>query len=837
MREFFTAILFFIILAAPVKADRVRPESLHGGSYMFNYHLPPFAASSPWSPAWSPDQKWIAVGMSGSIWKVDAETGEAFELTHGATYHSSPTWSPDGKWIVYTAASEGGSIQLEALNLEAGTTRRLTDDGFIYTDPAFSPDGSYLAYASTSPAGRFNVYIRRIQAGQWSGDEIAVTQDHRHERDRPYFGQWDMHISPAWMPDGKSLLLVSNRGVELGSGHLLKVPARLLGIEQAEVVLAEQTLFRAQPTVTRDGAAFYYSSTRGAADQFSNLYVAPIKGGEPYKLTFFDYDLFQPRLSPDGERIVYLVNRDGMPQLEIARLSGGKRVALPITTRHWKVPAAKIKIGTRDAATGERRPARVSLYASDKKFYAPPNQLPRLGEDGTKYFYSSGDFEIEVPAGRLTVTAAGGLRAEPVTQTIIIKEGVNPPVDLRLRQLAIPELNGWHSGTTHAHLNYGGTFHGRLKDLATAAEAEDLSVINMLVANKDNRVIDYQHFIEAGKPSPGFAAKRLLLIGQEYRPSFYGHIILLNMRGQLLAPFTVGLAGTALESHFPSNTDMLRAAKSEGAIAGYAHGFSGDKDPLEGSLGSARAFPVDAALGAVDLLEWSQPSEGAFFPWYALLNCGLMIPACGGEDSILSLSYGSVPGGVRTFVYTGRQSVDPDEWFRGLKAGRSFVTTGPLMQFRISGRLPGERLALDAPGGEITVEGWVESLNPLDKVELVFNGEVVRRFTLDADRRKSVFKERIPVTRSGWFHLRATANAGRDPRRPELAFSNPIQIIVGDQPIRNKASAEYLIRWVDKLQDMARGSLPWRSEAEREKVFAQFEEARRVYARLLKEAR
>jgi hypothetical protein len=158
------------------------------------------------------------------------------------------------------------------------------------------------------------------------------------------------------------------------------------------------------------------------------------------------------------------------------------------------------------------------------------------------------------------------------------------------------------------------------------------------------------------------------------------------------------------------------------------------------------------------------------------------------------------------------------------------------MQFRISNRLPGDRLALDARGGEITVEGWVKSLNPLSKVELVFNGEVVRRFALDANRYKCVFKERLPVTRSGWFHLRAAANSSNNPQRPEQAFSNPIQIIVGNQPIRNRASAEYLIRWVDKLQEMARGNLRWRSEAEREKVFAQFEEARRIYGRFLQEA-
>ena len=54
------------------------------------------------------------------------------------------------------------------------------------------------------------------------GDEIAVTKDNDYGRERLYFGNWDMHITPAWLPDGQSLLLVSNRNVPLGSGNVLR---------------------------------------------------------------------------------------------------------------------------------------------------------------------------------------------------------------------------------------------------------------------------------------------------------------------------------------------------------------------------------------------------------------------------------------------------------------------------------------------------------------------------------------------------------------------------------------------------------------------------------------
>src|SRR3989442_114917 len=143
------------------------PMSKHGGTYMYNYYFPPAPSSTPWAPCWSPDGRWIAVGMHGSIWKVDPQARTGFELTYNRKYHSSPDWSPDGKWIVYTADDNGQTIQLEILNAETGESHPLTNDPHLYTDPVFSPDGSYLAYVSTKPNGFFNVYVRPIHDGLW----------------------------------------------------------------------------------------------------------------------------------------------------------------------------------------------------------------------------------------------------------------------------------------------------------------------------------------------------------------------------------------------------------------------------------------------------------------------------------------------------------------------------------------------------------------------------------------------------------------------------------------------------------------------------------------------
>lgn len=348
----------------PGHAQALYPSAGHGGNYMVNFYFPPAPSSTPWAPAWSPDGRWIAVAMSGSIWKVDPQTGQSVELTAGSRYHSSPAWSPDGKWLIYTADDGGTTIQLEILDIATGRTRPLTSDKFIYTDPVFSPDGTRVAYVSTRPQGHFNVYIRPIANGAWSGDEIPVTSDNSFGRERLYFGPWDMHITPAWLPDGKELLLVSNRDVALGSGNVVRVPAAAEAMRSATTVLAEQTLYRTRPDVSLDGRRFVYSSTGGAADQFNNLYVQPTAGGEPYKLTFFSHDAFHPRWSPDGEWIAYIDNREGLPRLALLETYGGANKLVRVTERRWKRPMGVLSVRIR-SGDDELSAARVHLAAAD----------------------------------------------------------------------------------------------------------------------------------------------------------------------------------------------------------------------------------------------------------------------------------------------------------------------------------------------------------------------------------------------------------------------------------------------------------------------------------------
>jgi multidrug resistance efflux pump len=97
----------------------------------------------------------------------------------------------------------------------------------------------------------------------------------------------------------------------------------------------------------------------------------------------------------------------------------------------------------------------------------------------------------------------------------------------------------------------------------------------------------------------------------------------------------------------------------------------------------------------------------------------------------------------------------------------------------------------------------------------------------------------LEIDRSGWCHLRAEGHPSeRAPLdvRYAQAFTNPIWITVGEQPIRDAAAAEYGMRWIDRLRAMADAWPGWRSDRERAHVFAQFDEARAIYERFAAEA-
>jgi hypothetical protein len=146
----------------------------------------------------------------------------------------------------------------------------------------------------------------------------------------------------------------------------------------------------------------------------------------------------------------------------------------------------------------------------------------------------------------------------------------------------------------------------------------------------------------------------------------------------------------------------------------------------------ARSAPLPSMLERADAIEaWNgfdlgRPAQRdqVFRDWQALLARGLRVTATGNSDS--HAVHAPYVGYPRTMVELPRaQARDPQRVLRALKAGRSFVTSGPILRVSVEGKSPGESVWL-APRAR-TVRVHVEVATPswmnVSELEVYVAGE------------------------------------------------------------------------------------------------------------------
>ena len=126
--------------------------------------------------------------------------------------------------------------------------------------------------------------------------------------------------------------------------------------------------------------------------------------------------------------------------------------------------------------------------------------------------------------------------------------------------------------------------------------------------------------------------------------------------------------------------------------------------------------------------------------WYHALNNGFRVPVIGGEDSISSLHRVELVGVSRGYFQIGDQPFTWQSWMKALLAGRGFVTNGPLLEFNANGAGMGEEVTVPAGGGRVTFTGTLNSIVPVERFELVANGQVVHTIPLTGDKRRATLR-------------------------------------------------------------------------------------------------
>jgi Tol biopolymer transport system component len=309
--------------AAAARGDRepVLKQIDEPHSYYYREMYLPQVTSGPSTPTWSPDGTELVYAMQGTLWRQRVGAREAVQLTDGPGYDSEPDWSPDGWRILYTSY-RNDALELRVLDLASGASRALVSNGAVNLDGRWSSDGTRVAYVSTAFHGRFHVFVVGVRDGVAAGEPVRVTEDRDGDLPRYYYSKWDLYISPAWSPDGKELLLVSNRGQVWGTGGIWRMEPRP-GAPMT-LVREEETNWKAHPDWAPDGKRVVYSSYLGR--QRNQLWLTTASGGHPFELTYCECDHTRPRWSRDGRRIAFTTNEAGDVGLRVVDVPGGRIV-------------------------------------------------------------------------------------------------------------------------------------------------------------------------------------------------------------------------------------------------------------------------------------------------------------------------------------------------------------------------------------------------------------------------------------------------------------------------------------------------------------------------------
>jgi hypothetical protein len=457
---------------------------------------------------------------------------------------------------------------------------------------------------------------------------------------------------------------------------------------------------------------------------------------------------------------------------------------------------------------GVATPARVRFVAADGRYLPPAGHRdeinPGLFEDmGTDlilgrdtYAYVPGTFDIRLPVGNVGLEVVKGFDHRPVRQDL----EVGPTTDALTVALERPielRAEGWTTADPHVHFLAPST-------ALMQAAAEDIGFVHVLATQWGDQFTSVNDLAWGSMTDP--TGRHAVILGTENRQNMLGHIGLLGAHRPVMPLST----GSGPEGRIGDPVTEL--------MADWA-----DRCHAEGGLVVAAHFPLpfaeiatDIVTGRIDGVEMQVFAPGLDNPsileWYRFLNCGYRLPVMGGTDKMSS----EVPvGAVRTYARLDPQ-LEPtfEAWSDAVRAGRTFATSGPVIELAVDGHEPGDVLTLPVGGGRVQARVRVRAAQPVIRaVEIVVNGEIAA--TTEPPRSLAELSLDVPLDlpSSAWIAARSRSDyqihSAFDTSM--AAHTSPVYVEVGGRPLLREMDARSILavidgtlRWIDTMASVVR---------------------------------
>ncbi|MDP7051717.1 MAG: CehA/McbA family metallohydrolase [Verrucomicrobiota bacterium] len=421
---------------------------------------------------------------------------------------------------------------------------------------------------------------------------------------------------------------------------------------------------------------------------------------------------------------------------------------------------------------------------------------------------SAHPFRAELPSGDYTITAKRGKEYFSETKSVSLGQA-GAKFEVRLRRWIDMTKRGWYSGETHIHRT--------LEELPNIIQAEDLNVAMPLtywVTKSDLPPTSGNRNIGGEIPDRLITADPTHVIwprNTEYE------IFSVGPKQHTLGALFFLNHKSVFKEGVPPWGPLARRARDEGTIF--------DMDKLDWPFSMTLPHSTGARLYELAnnhmwrtqfaFTKWNSPTPGFLQPpagnstgneeewlnytlgqYYTLLNAGFdLVPTAGTANGVHP-----VPAGFsRVYVHLP-DGFNYKAWLDGLKHGRSFVTTGPMLFAKVNEQQPGETLSLGPNGSEVIVTGEVISESPDTFMEIVFNGQPVlkvrsRPKTTPSGACRMAFSNTLSIKSSGWIAVRCYEE--RPGGRLRFAHTGQWKINVPGKPsLPSPEEKEYLLKRV-----------------------------------------
>jgi hypothetical protein len=175
--------------------------------------------------------------------------------------------------------------------------------------------------------------------------------------------------------------------------------------------------------------------------------------------------------------------------------------------------------------------------------------------------------------------------------------------------------------------------------------------------------------------------------------------------------------------------------------------------------------------------------------WYTFLNAGFQIPLVGGSAKD---SNNKPLGVVRTYaqVLPG-ENPSYRSWIEAVRAGRVFITTGPLLHFTVNDQQPGSLLKLTSDSSTVHFRAKARSTHSFEKLEVILNGLVIASAKGTGSPCEAILEGSCAAPEGGWLATRCCGD-----RHPPLpgharhgAHSGPVYLRIDGQSFKPEKAA------------------------------------------------